>query len=322
MAAYHEASQHGIDLVEAIRLAANCSSGVSPTIGKVITDLGTSKQSNGASKDYVTALKLSLTQFAKGRESLSINKITLADVEMFLDSKNLASRASLRSRLSTLFNFAVRRGYRLDNPCKRLEPIRTTYRPPEIFKTAQFKAAVQWIEANAPLGLAWFALSCLCGLRPEEAEQTTAKEIHFGEGYVVVEAQTTKVRQRRVVYPREEAMAFLKWARDNGGNLPLDPQVRKRMIAGVVWKSKDGTKRRPGLRDALGFKAWPKDITRHTAASYWLASGVSAATVSEMLGNSERVLKRDYKALVTRAQAEEFWKAVAEFTSNQGMNGK
>jgi hypothetical protein len=109
-----------------------------------------------------------------------------------------------------------------------------------------------------------------------------------------------------------EAIKFLRRAIKHGGTLPLDPQIRQRIIAGVSWKNKDGVQRRPGLRHALGFKVWPKDITRHTAASYWLASDGSAAHVSEMLGNSERILKRHYKALVTREQAKEFWEMAAK----------
>jgi integrase len=160
--------------------------------------------------------------------------------------------------------------------------------------------------------LAWFALSTLCGLRPQEAEKTVKADINFKERYVRVEAQTTKVRQRRIVYPKPEAIKFLKWAIKHGGTLPLDPQIRQRIIAGVSWKNKDGVQRRPGLRHALGFKVWPKDITRHTAASYWLASDVSTAHVAEMLGNSEKILKSHYKALVTREQAKEFWEMAAK----------
>jgi integrase len=244
-----------------------------------------------------------LNQFARGRETVPIDKFTLADVEKFLDSKSLQYRATVRGKLSTLFNFCVRRGYRLDNPCSRLEPIKVTKAPPQIFTVKQFATAAEWFKSDQPKGLSWFALATLCGLRPEEAEKTTEADIHFKEGFVKVEAQTTKVRQRRVVYPKPEAMAFLEWSLKNGGVLPIGKAARMKIISGRKSKY-------PGLRHALDFTAWPKDITRHTAASYWLASDGSAAHVADMLGNSERVLKRDYKALVTRAEAVEFWRAV------------
>jgi integrase len=99
-----------------------------------------------------------------------------------------------------------------------------------------------------------------------------------------------------VVYPLPIALAWLKRAKRLKSELPLSP---KRQLAD-----------RKELRVILGWKKWKQDVTRHSAASYWLASEGSAAHVAEMLGHSERTLKSHYKALVTKAEAERFWKAV------------
>jgi integrase len=56
-----------------------------------------------------------------------------------------------------------------------------------------------------------------------------------------------------------------------------------------------------------------KDITRHTAASYWLAGeGETVRHVAKMLGHSEAVCESRYKAVKTQKEAAEFWKAVKE----------
>jgi hypothetical protein len=133
-------------------------------------------------------------------------------------------------------------------------------------------------------------------LRPEEAEKVEPGQINYTEGWVRVEI--SKVLQRRVVYPKPEVMAALKWSLENGGRLPLHPLARKRVLH--------------RLREHLGWKVWHKDVTRHSAASYWLADCQSAAAVAESLGNSEKVLKRHYKALVTKEQAKDFWAAWAQ----------
>jgi len=284
--------------------------GFSPTLSVVIGELLTVKHNAGRSDDYTDTLEWILNDFATGLGSTRVDAIGVAEVEKFLDSKKIESRSTLRARLSTMFKFAVRRGYRADNPCAQLEAVTLIRKPPAVFTVKQFETAVKWLKKNSPECLPWFALSTVCGLRPEEAEKTRKADIHFKEGFVKVEAQSTKVRQRRVVYPKKEALAFLKWAVKKG-SLPLDPQIRKRMIAGCPHRTKKGIVRSKGLRHALGFKkAWPKDITRHTAASYWLASDGSAAHVAEMLGHSEKTLKTHYKALVTRSEAEEFWEVV------------
>ncbi len=141
-------------------------------------------------------------------------------------------------------------------------------------------------------------LATFCGLRPEEAERTTWDSIQIDgrEAHVRVEAQTSKIRQRRIVTPLPAAVTWLKIAKESGSALPLTHQSRRRTI------------RR--LRDALGWKAWPKDVTRHTAASYWLAKDGNPLAVAEQLGHSVAQLKSHYKALVTREDAERFWRLI------------
>lgn len=302
IAAYTEARERGLDLRDALDRTDDKPQ-TRPILPTAIDELIESKTNAGRSDSYTKILRTVLDQFAASREHLTVEKISLADVESFLDSKRLAYRSTLRARLSTLFNFCVRRGYRADNPCTRLESVTYVKPPPRVFTVKQFGLCMTALSQSfkpskhSPTvsyrhARPWFVLTTLCGLRPEEAEKTTAADINFKEGWVKVEAQTTKVRQRRIVYPRREAMVLLGLVIPEG-RLPIDPQARLRALH--------------HLRTRLGFKVWPKDITRHTAASYWLALDGSAAHVAEMLGNSESVLKRDYKALVTKKEAAKFW---------------
>jgi len=315
MAAYAEAKDKGVDIHKAILAAATSAPIKSKAISDVISELKQSRLNNGAAPGYVKNLGIVLDVFARGRETLPINKFTLADVETFLDGRSLQYRPTLRGKLSTLFNFAIRRGYRPDNPCDRLESIKVVRSTPAVFAAEQVKAAVQWLKKEAPAALPWFGLSAFCGLRPEEAEKTTKADIHFAEGFIRVEAQTTKVRQRRVVYPRPEAMAFVKWALKRG-SLPLSGGERRWILSGREGKS-------AGLRGALGFKVWPKDITRHTAASYWLAGeGETVKHVAKMLGHSESVCESRYKAVKTQKEAAEFWAVVREMCAGSKKGPK
>lgn len=320
--ACHDAHEREHDVVDLLSRAQEFKPSLGPTLGETITELLGAKRNAGRSSDYTDALELMLNKFARGRESVKIGALNVADVEKFLDAGTIASRSTRRARVSTLFKFAVRRGYRADNPCERVESVTYVKPRPKVFTAAAFTTAVAWLRQHAPHGLAWFALSTVCGLRPEEAEKTTRKDINFEEGFVRVEAQTTKVRERRIVYPRAEAMTFLKWAIKRGGQLPLSSQSRSRFISGQIRKTRKGKRRSRSLREAMGWSTWPKDITRHTAASYWLSADGSAAHVAEMLGNSESVLKRDYKALVTRSDAQSFWLTVQRLTTNRKKTEK
>jgi len=294
--AYAAATEKGLDLVALIENAEKPAViPDAPALTKAIEEMIAAKAKAGRSEDYVSSLDQLLTQFARGREGSTIDEVGLADVEAFLDSKCIQSRSTIRARLSTLFKFAIRRGWRADNPCARLEPITVTKPPPMVFTVEQCEKCLEWLRLNPRAG-AWFVLSACCGLRPEEAEKTRPEDIHQMEGWIRVEAQTTKVRQRRVVYPRPEAMALLALAVKSGADLPLAPQPRRRTIR--------------ELRKVVGWLKWPKDVTRHTAASYWLAAGAGAADLAESLGHSEMVLRRHYKALVTHEEAARFWALV------------
>jgi integrase len=303
---YNEAKNSGLDLGKLLERALQSPAVERPALPVAVAKLIEVKTEAGRSPVYVAALKGVLGQFIVGRQW----PLTLNDVEVFLQSKPIESRSTLRARLSTFFKFCIRRGWRLDNPCSRLEPITLARHPPAIFTPGQFRFCLQWLSRHRAKALPWFILTTCCGLRPEEAAKTRRSDINVREGWIKIEAQTTKVRQRRVVYPKPEAMALLAKSLKKG-KLPLGATAVGRTISGSRWRNKQGVQTRPGLRQALGWKSWPRDITRHTAASYWLADCSSTAQVAKSLGHSETVLLRHYAALVTKEQAKQFWKATA-----------
>ena len=302
---YNEAQQLGVNLGDLLAdwKRSPRFTGTSPALETVIAELLATKTVAGRSHRYLKTFSVPINQFAKGRERISIATITLRNVEQFLESKGLNYRQTIRARLSTLFRFAVRRAYRTDNPCDRLESVKIHKDPPAILTVEQTRQCLEWLDTERSRAFAWFVLTTFAGLRPEEAERTSWKEINFAEGWIRVEAQTTKVRQRRVVYPLATAMVWLKRARDQKAELPIARQPRRRAIR--------------GLRALLRFEKWPKDVTRHSAASYWLASCGSAATVATALGHSESILRKNYMALVTKAEAKIFWELKPKSTKQE-----
>lgn len=76
------------------------------------------------------------------------------------------------------------------------------------------------------------------------------------------------------------AHALLVWARAHGSALPVTHVSRRRFL------------RR--LREVLGMKVWPQDVLRHTAATALLEKHQDAGKVAHWLGNSERILTRNY----------------------------
>ena len=264
-----------------------------PTLKVALSQLGSAKLESGRARRYVDHLDSCLRRFTKGREEAKIDRVTSAEVNLFLEDIPPKSRPHFRAMISTLFSFALRKRWVAENPVEKVERVKRVEKPPAVFTPKQLETCLKWLCQERPRALAWFVLTTLCGLRPEEATQTRWDQIQLAEGLVVVEAQTSKVRRRRIVYPQPSALEWLRFAQRNGSDLPLHQEARRRAYR--------------GMREALGWKDWPKDITRHSAASYWLAECGSAERVATMLGHSLDMLHRHYKALVTRDQASAYW---------------
>lgn len=289
---WREAERRRLDLIALVTRTDIAPPVLSPPCSLVRNELLEAKTKAGLSADYISSLAQITKAFIKGREALPISAVNFADLVKHIEAHGIKSRSTIRSRLATWFKFAVRRGYCPVNLCERLEREKVTKLPPRIFTIEEVKSALKWLRNN-PRAFGWFVLSCFAGLRPEEAQKTSWSMVNFEEGWIRVEAQTSKINLRRVVYPNPSAMILLAEAKKKKAELPLT--------------TKQLQNERNELRTALGFQAWPQDITRHTAASMWLASAGDAAKVAHALGHSERILHRNYKALTTKADAEKFW---------------
>jgi len=242
---------------------------------------------------YIRSLRQYLAIFARGREDLPLSAVTVSHLDTWFASRREApaSQASNVGRLSALFEFGVRRGWLLQNPCRRLERITIDLKPPRILTPSEASRLMEFATISEPDALAWFALCLFAGIRPGEADRLTWSDI--SDGIVTVDAAASKVRRRRIVHMMPAAVAWIALARTVGSRLPLPHATRRRAVRRI--------------RDAIGFDAWPQDILRHSCASYWLASVQDAGKVAHELGNSAGILLRHYRELVTREDATRFW---------------
>ncbi len=85
----------------------------------------------------------------------------------------------------------------MDNPCDRLESVKVVRNSPTIFTVEQAQKCLTFLDTKRCRALGWFVLTTFAGLRPEEAEKTAWEQVSFDEGWIRIEAQTSKVRQRR-----------------------------------------------------------------------------------------------------------------------------
>ena len=281
-----ELSPFGLSVSKPERIA-------SQTLADAIADLLRAKEAARRRPAYIRSLRQYLALFSRGREQLLISSVSVSDLDTWFTSRGEApaTQASNVGRLSALFEFGVRRGWLLQNPCRRLERITVEPKPPRILTPAEAARLMEFATISEPDALGWFSLCLFAGVRPNEADQ-----IHWGsirDGTVTIDAAASKVRRRRIVHLMPAASAWLAFAQMVKARLPVPYGTRRRAVRRV--------------RDAIGLDTWPQDILRHTAASYWLASVQDAGKVAHELGNSAGILLRHYRELVTKEDAARFW---------------
>jgi integrase len=261
------------------------------TLRQAIDETVAAKTASNLRPRYVDSLRIYLDLFARGRETLPVDAITVADIERWFSERREApsTKASNLGRLSALFALSTRRSYCTENPCERVERVTVERRPPAILTPEQTANALSDARQRMPRFVPWLALALFAGIRPEELDKLRWSDVDLKAGIVTIDAAASKVRQRRIVQLMPVAREWLKL----GGDLPLPQVTRRRCIR--------------HLRGTLGFEAWPQDILRHTAASYLLAHHQDAGKVAAELGNSAGILLRHYKELVPRAEARKFW---------------
>jgi site-specific recombinase XerD len=264
-------------------------------IGKAIELLIVAKRLANLRERYIISLRQLLLQFARGREDRLMSSFTVEDVESWLAARNdtLHTRIGNIGRLSSLFGFAVRRGWITKNPCDQLERIRVEPAVPRILSPDQAEKLMRWVQFQKPAALGYFAKTLFCGIRPEETEKLEASAIDENRRIIILDAAASKVRNRRIIHLNDTAAAWLAEARRLDCLGPVSAATRRRWIVEA--------------RQHLGWKTWPQDILRHSAASYLLARTQNAAQVAEWLGNSVDILRGHYKELVTNADTDRFW---------------
>lgn len=248
-------------------------------------------------KTYMDSLKFTVDNFIKGRHEFPAHKVTGADIEAFLATRESDwSKKSAFKRLHTFFKYCVAKKICGANPVKELDTIQIDDRVPKILTVRQAARVTVATKRHFPEGLAALVLGLYAGIRPNELTGISWDDVRLDEGVVIVDAAASKTSQRRIVHLEPTALAWVKAAKEAGAMLPITP-YKWSLVLGVCSRS-------------LGWKRWESDVLRHSAASYWLAEKPDAPALAIQLGNSVQVLYKHYREVVTRKDAARFWRLV------------
>ena len=260
------------------------------TITDAISQLLAAKTAENLRPVYLKSLGYYLKRFAEGRQKKPLADFTTADVEAWLNLfKKAGTRKTWFNRLSGLFGFGVRRELIAKNPCTKIGRIRIDNLPPSIFSPAQAELLLEIAPENCR---AYLILGMFAGIRPDEITGIDWSEVDLKTKTVRV--NKAKTRLRRIVPLQPRAVELLDQCKNKTGLVSAGNQTVRRF------------KRDARIR--LGFSEWPKDVLRHTAASYLLALLGDVGKVAMMLGNSPNILLTHYHEPVNAADCALFWK--------------
>ena len=280
----------GASLNEAVEFFLSHKSAIKPKkLGEAVRRCLEVKEKNGLRPRYIQQLGYSLKAFLVGREMMDCHSVMRDDILAWLDNPEWGNttRKNNQTNVSAFFSFAEAEKWVTTNPCSNLPKITLTQARPGILSVAQAKSIMETALAIEPKSVPYFALALFCGIRPQEIMRLTWDDVDIERGFVKIDGEVSKTRQRRLVKISDNCKAWLQL----GGDVPP-----------VNWQG-----RFVKIIEALGMsKTWPKDGMRHSFCSYALPVRGGIQTSSDA-GNSETILFKHYREIVTPEDAAKFW---------------
>lgn len=132
------------------------------------------------------------------------------------------------------------------------------------------------------------AIGAFAGLRSEEIKRLDWADFKWEDGEIEIRAAITKTRIRRLVTMCDSLKLWLMPHKQSSG--PVFPYQN---LCNQFLK----------LATKAGVK-WKRNVLRHSAISYRVASWKSIAEVAQEAGNSANMIQRHYLRVVNRKQAD------------------
>ena len=219
-----------------------------------------------------------------------------------------------RGYLSTFFKFCLQEKYVGEDPILELPQykIKKARGTAETLSAEQAKEFMHWLEGyegrivqgkKKPWGspgcmVPYFALTLFAGIRPDwldgEIGKLRAEDIRFDTNVILIEPETSKVNEKRVVKLQPNLRRWLEAYPIQ--KYPIIPQPFFQRMWADVRKN---------------FKL-PHDVMRHTFISMTVGAFRSVGDASLQAGNSEAVIRKHYLDLKSVEEADQFWQIVPE----------
>jgi integrase len=290
------------------------------TVREVVNELIESKTKAGKSAVYIKDLDSRLGNFAD-KFNIRISAVTGKEIEQYIrglktlnkeesERRQLAGRTqnNIRRLISTLFKFAIKRGYlaKDNDEVNAVEKASVDSGEIEVFSPVElqklFDACIKPVMERGKWRtreemIPYLAVAAFCGLRAAEIMRLDWSEIHLTgpEKFVEVKADNAKTASRRTVPITDNCAAWLeRYSKLSGPVISLS-RADKQLFLHLAEKS--------GV-------PWKHNGLRHSFISYRLAIKKDVGQVSLEAGNSPGMVFKHYRQLVRESEAQQWFAIV------------
>jgi integrase len=276
------------------------------------------KKSVDRRPESLNGMRKRLGVFVKTFGDAGLHEVTKRSIEEWLDVNRWQglNRRHYLAAVNALFDYAVRKEYREDNPASNIERPEIPRTEVEVMPLKSVKNILNTAAEDFPDMLPRLALSFFAGLRPDELARLQWEHISFENGCITIRGDVAKVQgHRRTV---ELANNLVQW---------IKPYARD---SGPVWPYRSATtlhRKKAMLEKETGVEI-PQNAGRHAFASYHLQHHENPNMTAKELGHSStRLLHDTYKNVltlegktITKRLAAEYWSIVPKRQASRGDN--
>ncbi len=249
------------------------------------------------SEPYVVRLRREMNRVQKRIPGVTlVSELTAARLVAYFEFGR-ASRKTYNNRrgaLSGFLKFALHREWIAENPLLKLpgHRIRRRRGGAQTLNADRAKALMQFVEAEYPTAVPFFALCLFAGIRPclrtGEILRLQPRHVKLTEGVIRIDGEVSKVREPRTIIIQPN---LAEWLRAYPlERFPTIPPNLQHMREKAVEKFD-----------------LSHDVMRHTFISMFVAKYRSIGEAALQAGNSESIIRKHYLDLKDSPEAEAFF---------------